>query len=95
SKVVDANAQIWVQDNGKGIKPENISRIFDPFFTTKPVGEGTGLGLSVSYGIIKKHGGRIEVQSRENEGTLFKVILPSGQSFYPDNPDSDDIKNRL
>lgn len=74
------DAEIWVQDNGKGISPENISRIFDPFFTTKPVGQGTGLGLSVSYGIVKKHGGRIEVKSRENEGALFKVILPCASS---------------
>jgi len=70
------DSEIWVQDNGRGIKPENLSRIFDPFFTTKPVGQGTGLGLSVSYGIIKKHGGRIEVKSVENRGALFKVILP-------------------
>lgn len=70
------DSEIWVQDNGRGIKPENLSRIFDPFFTTKPVGQGTGLGLSVSYGIIKKHGGRIEVKSVENRGAIFKVILP-------------------
>jgi signal transduction histidine kinase len=73
---IPKEAQISVQDNGKGITPENFSRIFDPFFTTKPVGEGTGLGLSVSYGIIRKHGGRIEVKSHENEGAIFSIILP-------------------
>lgn len=87
------NAEIWVQDNGRGIKPENISRIFDPFFTTKPVGQGTGLGLSVSYGIIKKHGGRIEVKSVENKGALFKVILP--YASYPPEEESDFPENMV
>ena len=70
-------AAIVIQDNGKGISPQNITRIFHPFFTTKPVGQGTGLGLSVSYGIIKKHGGRIRVQSEENKGATFTITLPS------------------
>ncbi len=68
---------IVIQDNGKGISPQNITRIFHPFFTTKPVGQGTGLGLSVSYGIIKKHGGRIRVKSEENKGATFTITLPS------------------
>ena len=69
---------IWVeiQDTGKGIKPENLTRIFDPFFTTKPVGKGTGLGLSMAYGIVKKHGGRIDVTSEVGRGTCFRVWLP-------------------
>ena len=70
-------ATIVIQDNGKGISPQNITRIFHPFFTTKPVGQGTGLGLSVSYGIIKKHGGRIRVKSEENKGATFTITLPS------------------
>lgn len=65
---------IEVQDDGRGIAPEHLSRIFDPFFTTKPVGQGTGLGLSVSYGIIRDQGGSITVES-EN-GTTFRVQLP-------------------
>ena len=65
-----------MQDTGSGIEPENLSKIFDPFFTTKNVGEGAGLGLSVSLGIIERHGGRIDVESEVGKGTLFKVFLP-------------------
>ncbi|TWO80482.1 hypothetical protein CBW56_09500 [Denitratisoma oestradiolicum] len=69
---------VWVEveDNGSGISPENLTRIFDPFFTTKPVGKGTGLGLSVSYSIVQKHQGRIEVRSEPGKGTVFRVWLP-------------------
>jgi signal transduction histidine kinase len=67
---------IEVHDTGCGIKPEHFPHIFDPFFTTKPVGEGTGLGLSVSYGIIRDHGGSIEVESEVGRGTLFRIRLP-------------------
>jgi signal transduction histidine kinase len=66
-----------VSDTGKGIDPKDLPKIFDPFFTTKPVGEGSGLGLSISHGIVKQHQGKIEVQSRLNEGTTFTVILPA------------------
>ncbi|QVM92103.1 response regulator [Pseudomonas entomophila] len=70
---------IEVADTGTGIAPENLQKIFDPFFTTKPVGQGTGLGLSLSYGIIKKHGGEITVASQVGVGTTFRVQLPVSQ----------------
>ena len=66
---------VKVADTGYGIEKKNLSRIFDPFFTTKPTGEGTGLGLSVIYGIIKNHGGEIFVESTPGQGTTFTVIL--------------------
>ena len=67
---------ISITDTGCGIKSEDMSKIFEPFFTTKPVGKGTGLGLSVSYGIVQQYGGEIYCDSRESEGTTFKVTLP-------------------
>lgn len=67
---------IEISDHGDGIPQEVINKIFDPFFTTKPVGVGTGLGLSVSFGIIEKHKGKIEVTSEENQGTTFTIYLP-------------------
>ena len=72
------DAWVWIEigDNGEGIPKENLSRIFEPFFTTKAVGKGTGLGLSLSYSIIAKHGGRIEVDSEVGTGTRFTIHLP-------------------
>jgi PAS domain S-box-containing protein len=69
---------VWVEvaDTGAGIPKDNLTRIFDPFFTTKPVGKGTGLGLSLSYSIVLKHHGRIEVSSEVGKGTTFRVVLP-------------------
>jgi len=72
----DENVVISLRDTGCGIKKEHMERIFDPFFTTKPVGRGTGLGLSVSYGIVEQHGGSIEVDSEEGKGSTFTIILP-------------------
>jgi len=65
-----------VRDTGKGIDPEHLPHIFEPFFTTKEVGKGTGLGLAVTYSIIKRHSGRIEVESDPGQGTVFFVYLP-------------------
>ena len=68
--------RLTVRDTGKGIDPEHLPHIFEPFFTTKAVGKGTGLGLAVSYSIVKRHGGRIEVESAPGRGTVFSVLLP-------------------
>lgn len=67
---------VMIKDNGQGIPPDIIHKIFDPFFTTKRTGEGTGLGLSVSYGIVKDHGGDISVQSEPGGGSMFTVMIP-------------------
>ena len=66
-----------MKDNGSGISKENIDKIFDPFFTTKEIGEGTGLGLSVSFGIVQKYMGQILVDSIQGEGATFTVSLPA------------------
>jgi len=65
-----------VEDEGQGIPPENLQRVFEPFFTTKGVGEGTGLGLSVAYGIVHEHGGWIDVESEVGRGSRFSILLP-------------------
>ncbi len=72
---------VWVEisDTGKGVPAENLDRIFDPFFTTKPIGQGTGLGLSVSYSIIQKHHGNFNVASEVGQGTTFRITLPTKQ----------------
>jgi two-component system NtrC family sensor kinase len=72
----EEHIEIVISDTGCGIPPENIERIFDPFFTTKGVGHGTGLGLSVSYGIIRRHNGEIIVSSTVGMGSSFTIILP-------------------
>lgn len=73
---------VWIEvaDNGCGIPGESLQKIFDPFYTTKPIGQGTGLGLSLSYGIIKRHGGEIRVDSEVGVGTTFRVELPIHQA---------------
>ena len=74
--VGDDEIKIEVTDNGEGIPPENLGKIFDPFFTTKGVGNGTGLGLAVTYGIVQEHGGTIEAFSENGNGTTFMLSFP-------------------
>ena len=76
SATKDSHLLIEIRDSGSGISADEIKKIYDPFFTTKTVGRGTGLGLSVTYGIIQEHSGRILVESREGEGTIFTIQLP-------------------
>jgi signal transduction histidine kinase len=76
----DDAVRVRVEDDGPGIPESTRERIFEPFFTTKDPGEGTGLGLTVSYGIVRDHGGRIDVESVEGEGSAFIVCLPAPQS---------------
>jgi two-component system osmolarity sensor histidine kinase EnvZ len=77
------SVEITIDDNGPGIPPDVLPRIFDPFFTTKPVGQGTGLGLSLSYGIVQEHRGRIEVRSTPGAGSTFRVTLPLRRAAAP------------
>ncbi|MBS0633560.1 MAG: response regulator [Verrucomicrobia bacterium] len=76
TRLAEGGVRVEFQDNGPGIRAENLARIFDPFFTTKPVGKGTGLGLSLSYGIIQEHGGKIAARSEPGQGATFVIDLP-------------------
>jgi len=76
SGVAGGYIRLSFADDGPGLPPENLRRVFDPFFTTKKVGEGTGLGLTIAYGIIEDHGGRIRAESRPGKGATFIVDLP-------------------
>jgi signal transduction histidine kinase len=75
-ELVQRCAIIEVADTGAGITPQNLERIFEPFFTTKGVGEGTGLGLSVTHGIVEDHGGWMSAESELGKGTRFRLFLP-------------------
>ncbi len=75
----DGSVVAEISDTGIGIAPENVAKIYDPFYTTKGVGQGTGLGLAVSYGIIQEHAGRISVESEPGLGTTFRITLPSAR----------------
>jgi Na+/proline symporter/signal transduction histidine kinase len=88
SIIIDArikgdNVLLTVRDHGEGIKEEHLSKIFEPFFTTKIVGEGTGLGLSLTYNIIQEHGGSISVSSEYGDGCQFEISLPVIKGVYP------------
>jgi two-component system NtrC family sensor kinase len=76
TKKTGSQVSITVRDNGNGIPAAIIDKIFQPFFTTKPAGQGTGLGLSLSYDIIKAHGGELTVLTKEKEGSKFIILLP-------------------
>jgi signal transduction histidine kinase len=79
TKKTGAKVLISVKDNGNGIPQKVLDKIFQPFFTTKPTGQGTGLGLSLSYDIVKAHGGELKVETKEGEGTTFIIQLPKGE----------------
>ncbi len=81
---------VEIEDHGGGIRPEHLPHIFEPFFTTKPVGAGTGLGLSVSYGVVHDQGGTIEVESVVGKGSLFRIRLP----LKPREVDADSSSTR-
>ncbi|HLX90030.1 MAG TPA: ATP-binding protein, partial [Puia sp.] len=81
TKWIGDKVEIHVKDNGGGIPQKVVGKIFQPFFTTKPAGEGTGLGLSLSYDIVKAHGGEIKVETKEGEGSEFIVQLPANNGI--------------
>lgn len=87
----DKCIHIAVKDNGTGIPEKDFSRIFDPFFTTKSVGQGTGLGLSVGYGIIRRHGGDIRVRNRKDKGAAFTITLPLLASLHDTAPNREEM----
>src|SRR5262249_14337263 len=78
----DGAVSIVIRDDGRGMTPEIRACVFDPFFTTKPIGQGTGLGLSVSYGIVRRHSGTITVEAAPNRGATFTIRLPVRQTRH-------------
>jgi signal transduction histidine kinase len=98
----DGQAHVEVGDTGAGIPPHVLPHIFDPFYTTKPIGEGTGLGLSVSCRIVADHGGRIEVESAEGRGSVFRMVIPLAPaparqplSVADDDPEETPVRARV
>jgi signal transduction histidine kinase len=85
TKRLSDKIEIVVKDNGNGIPQKVVDKIFQPFFTTKPTGQGTGLGLSLAYDIIKAHGGEIKVEAKEGEGSKFIIFLPAKTQNLPDS----------
>jgi signal transduction histidine kinase len=81
-----AAERVWIEvaDSGQGIAAQVLPRIFEPFFTTKPIGQGTGLGLSLSYGIVQKHNGTLSVDSEVGVGSTFRLELPVRQPAHPE-----------
>ena len=77
-ELLGSEVRIQVTDSGCGISPREIGKIFDPFYTTSMVGQGTGLGLSLCYSIVKQHKGTITVESVEGRGSVFTILLPAG-----------------
>jgi signal transduction histidine kinase len=77
TKNLNGKVEISVADNGNGIPKSIVDKIFQPFFTTKPTGQGTGLGLSLSYDIVKAQGGELKVETKEGEGSQFVILLPA------------------
>jgi signal transduction histidine kinase len=77
TKKINGKVEVRVKDNGNGIPPKVLDKIFQPFFTTKPTGQGTGLGLSLSYDIVKAHGGELKVETKEGDGSEFIIQLPA------------------
>ena len=89
TRVRGKNVEVHISDTGQGIPEQNLLKIFDPFFTTRAVGEGTGLGLSMVYGIIKKHSGEIVVESKVSQGTCFILRLPINENRGLDLSDAE------
>ena len=78
SKKINGKLELKIRDNGIGIPQQILDKIFQPFFTTKPTGQGTGLGLSLAYDIMKAHGGELKVETNEGHGSAFAILLPVG-----------------
>lgn len=76
ARIEGSSLIVALRDNGPGIPAADLARIFDPFFTTKPVGKGSGLGLSISYGIVEQHGGRLVAGAAPGGGAVFTITLP-------------------